>query len=87
MTTDGMSPFGLKAAYSPLPRDKAGFPNPHGESLGVFVRQMNIHQLYPGKNLDDLDLRLSKWFDQHLHLAKLRSSSRGFATSEKSRIV
>ncbi|KAI0100869.1 cytochrome P450 [Nemania sp. FL0031] len=83
MQSNGMSTSGLKAAYSPLPRDKTGFPNPHGEALGVFVRQMNIHQLYPGDNLDNLDVRVVKWFDEHLHIPEIRRTSHTFLTSEK----
>lgn len=76
MKSNGMSDAGLDATYGPQPKDKPGFPNPHGTSLGTYVRGMNKQQLYPGANLDMLDAQFLAWFDQELHLpALLRNSS------------
>ncbi|KAK8043460.1 cytochrome p450, partial [Apiospora rasikravindrae] len=81
MRYNGMSDAGIRKTYSPLSKDKAGFPNPHGESLGSFVRQMNIHQLYPGKNLDTLDSRFLTLLDQHLRPRVMQQASAKYAIS------
>ncbi|KAI5919907.1 putative cytochrome p450 [Camillea tinctor] len=61
----------IEAVYSPLPTDKAGFPNPQGESLGVLAQRMHAHQLHPGENLVVLQKQVQAWIDQHLSLADL----------------
>ncbi|ROT42880.1 putative cytochrome P450 oxidoreductase [Sodiomyces alkalinus F11] len=67
----GNSELSVKAMFTPLPKDKSGFPNPHGKSLGILFREMHIHQLFPGKHLDFLEDRFHEYFDEHLHLEKL----------------
>ncbi|KAK6854936.1 cytochrome p450 [Apiospora arundinis] len=71
----GNSDSAIKAMFTPLPKDKAGFPNPQGKALGILFRQMHIHQLFPGENLTFLEHRFYDFFDQHLTLEKLRETS------------
>lgn len=67
----GNSESSVQTMFTPLPKDKEGFPNPHGKSLGILFRQMHIHQLFPGKNLDFLENRFYDFFDKELHLQEL----------------
>ncbi|KAI3327514.1 cytochrome P450 [Ustulina deusta] len=67
----GNSEASVQAMFTPLPKDKEGFPNPHGKPLGILFRQMHIHQLFPGDNLTFLESRFYKFFDEHLHLSRL----------------
>jgi hypothetical protein len=62
----GNSEASVKAMYTPLPKDKEGFPNPHGKPLGILFREMHVHQLNPGKNLDFLEERFYANFCQYL---------------------
>lgn len=81
--TNGISEAGLKAAYADLPVDKPGFPNPHGKSLGgTLVRQMHIHQLYPGENLDQLEARFKAYFEEHLTISALRKACAPYLLSQ-----
>ena len=66
--TAGSSPFCVEAMYTPLPANKAGFPNPNAKPLATLARDMHIQQLYPGKHLDILGQRFDKFFDRHLHV-------------------
>lgn len=63
----------IKAVYTALPTDKAGFPNPQGESLGVLAQRMHAHQLQPGENLVTLQKQVQAWTNRHLSLADLAS--------------
>ncbi|KAK9415715.1 hypothetical protein SUNI508_10193 [Seiridium unicorne] len=56
----------VEAVANPLPRSKEGFPNPHGKPLVTLARDMHIHQLHPGEQLDDLERRFLRWFERHL---------------------
>ncbi|KAI1159807.1 putative cytochrome P450 oxidoreductase [Nemania serpens] len=67
----GNSEPSVKAMFTPLPKDKKGFPNPHGKPLGILFREMHIHQLYPGENLTSLETRFQEFFDVHLNLDKM----------------
>ncbi|KAI0965157.1 cytochrome P450, partial [Xylaria arbuscula] len=67
----GNSEPSVKAMFTPLSKDKEGFPNPHGKPLGILFRDMHIHQLYPGKNLTFLETRFHEYFDMYLHFDKL----------------
>lgn len=67
----GNSEPSVQAMFEPLPKDKQGFPNPHGKPLGILFRQMHIHQLFPGENLTFLETRFYEFFDKHLHMKKL----------------
>lgn len=67
----GNSEPSVEAMFTPLPKDKEGFPNPHGKSLGILFRQMHIHQLFPGENLNFLETRFYDFFDKHLQMEKL----------------
>ena len=62
----------VQAMYTPLPKDKDGFANPHGKPLATLARQMHIHQLYPGDNLDHLERQFRDWFVDHLRLDAVR---------------
>lgn len=47
---NGVTEAGIKAAYTDLPSDKAGFPNPLGQSLGgTLVRSMHNNNCIPGR--------------------------------------
>lgn len=70
---NGYSKPAVQASYTALPKDKAGFPNPMGVSFGVFVRQMHIHQLYPGDNLRLLENQFLHWFDGNLTIPALQA--------------
>jgi hypothetical protein len=61
----------VQVMYTPLPKDKAGFPNPHGKPLGTLARQMHIHQLYPGDNLDYLEQQFLDWVEPRLIMENL----------------
>ena len=70
----GNSKDSVQKMFSPLPKDKKGFPNPHGKPLGILFRQMHIHQLFPGENLTFLETRFYEFFDKHLHLKQLQQT-------------
>ncbi|KAI1330301.1 cytochrome P450 [Xylariaceae sp. FL0255] len=69
----GNSESCVKALFAPLPKDRngSGFPNPRGKPLGILFRDMHIHQLFPGDNLDFLELRFHRFFDENLKDKKL----------------
>lgn len=56
----------IKTMFTRLPKDKPGFPNPHGKSMGILFREMHIHQLFPGDNLTFLETSFHGFFDRHL---------------------
>ncbi|KAF7586369.1 hypothetical protein BBP40_009015, partial [Aspergillus hancockii] len=62
----------VQTMYNPLPKDKEGFPNPHGKPLATLARHMHMNQLYPGDNLDFLENRFMNWFDPRMTLDGLR---------------
>ncbi|KAI0449786.1 cytochrome P450 [Xylaria acuta] len=68
----GNSEQSVRAMFTPLSKEKKGFPNPHGKSLGILFREMHIHQLFPGENLDFLENRFYDFFDEHLRLDRLK---------------
>ncbi|KAI0394218.1 cytochrome P450 [Xylariaceae sp. FL0594] len=68
MRINGNNKSIIKAVYTSLPTDKTGFPNPHGESLGVLAQRMHAHQLHPGENLVLLQKQVNSWIDRHLSL-------------------
>ncbi|KJZ69547.1 hypothetical protein HIM_11060 [Hirsutella minnesotensis 3608] len=82
----GNSQAGVKAMFTPLAKDKEGFPNPHEKPLGLLFRQMHIHQLFPGENLDFLETRFYKFFKNHLELARI-SDTCPYAVSKSSEDV
>ncbi|KAL8651011.1 MAG: hypothetical protein Q9210_003494 [Variospora velana] len=67
LKTAGNTPSCVEAMYTPLPADKAGFPNPHGKPLATLARDMHLQQLYPGEYLDVLGQAFDRFFDPHLH--------------------
>ncbi|PYH93254.1 cytochrome P450 oxidoreductase [Aspergillus ellipticus CBS 707.79] len=62
----------IKATFTPLSRDKPGFPNPRGKSLATLVPQMPMHQLFPGDNLDFLEKQFLDCVTPRLNMAALR---------------
>jgi hypothetical protein len=62
----------VKTMYKPLSKDKPGFPNPHGKPLATLARQMHIHQLYPGDNLDFLEKQFLDWVEPRLTMDALK---------------
>lgn len=71
MRVNGNNEEVITAVYSALPTDKTGFPNHHGESLGVLAQRMHAHQLHPGNNLIALQKQVQAWINQHLSLSGL----------------
>ncbi|KAI1345675.1 putative cytochrome p450 [Xylaria sp. FL0043] len=61
----------IKTVYTALPTNKAGFPNPQGESLGQLAQRMHAHQLHPGENLVTLQKQVKNWLDRNLNLVYL----------------
>lgn len=72
MRTNGNSEDVIDRMYRALPVDKAGFPNPSGESLGVLAQKMHLHQLQPGHNLAALQDKAKTWIEKTLTLDELR---------------
>ncbi|KAL4943638.1 hypothetical protein BDV06DRAFT_221090 [Aspergillus oleicola] len=75
----GCSESCVQAMYNDLPKEKEGFPNPHGKPLGTLARQMHINQLYPGDNLDFLEKQFLDWIEPRMTMDRLRE--RPYATS------
>lgn len=77
MKATGLSEAAVDATFArSLPRDKEGFPNPKGLPFGSLVRQMHLHQLSPGENLQALECRLLAWFNHRLRIEELQKDSR-----------
>jgi hypothetical protein len=75
MRINGNNEYAIRTMYTPLPSNKPGFPNPHGESLGVLAQKMHIHQLHPGNNeLIHLQKKVRVWIDSNLTLSYLRKA-------------
>ncbi|KAK3937347.1 cytochrome P450 [Diplogelasinospora grovesii] len=68
MRCNGNDETTIKTVYSPLPSDKAGFPNPEGLSLGVLAQRMHVHQLHPGENMLVLQNKVRDWINRQLNL-------------------
>ncbi|CAI6341318.1 unnamed protein product [Periconia digitata] len=73
MRNNGNCPRVIKLMYSALPVDKRGFPNPHGESLGVMAQRMHIIQLHPNEKLVGLQHQTMNWIDTHLTMDMLKA--------------
>jgi Cytochrome P450 len=71
MRVCGSSEACVEAMFRPLPRDKEGFPNPHGKALARLSREIHIHQLFPGEGLDVLDARFAAFFKTNLRLEEM----------------
>ncbi|KJK74565.1 hypothetical protein H634G_10094 [Metarhizium anisopliae BRIP 53293] len=67
MRNNGNDEEAIKAVFTALPVDKAGFPNPRGESIGPLASVMHAHQLHPGANLAVLQDKVQKWLNCHVH--------------------
>ncbi|KAL4786384.1 cytochrome P450 oxidoreductase [Aspergillus varians] len=72
----------VQAMYADLPKEKAGFPNPHGKPLGTLARQMHINQLYPGDNLDFLEKQFLHWIEPRMNMDGLRECPYATAHAE-----
>ncbi|KAI1737525.1 putative cytochrome p450 [Xylaria scruposa] len=84
----GLSNEALESVFhTPLPKDKAGFPNPDGLALGYFVRDMHHEQLFPGRNLDILEEVMKDWFDSHLELTMLRKLCASYSSSTSEHFI
>lgn len=81
----GNSEISVQEMFKPLPKDKNGFPNPHGKPLGILFRDMHIQQLFPGANLTFLENRFRAFFIDNLNLDKLGQMP--YAIQEKSNAV
>ena len=76
MRVNGSTEHTIKNVYSRLPRDKPGFPNPDGLSLGVLAQKMHVHQLHPGENLLALQNKARTWINRELDFDLLSRSER-----------
>lgn len=56
----------IRSMFTPLAKDKAGFPNPNGKSLALLSRDIHLKQLWPGNNQTILVRKPMEWFDIHL---------------------
>ncbi|KAK8124368.1 cytochrome P450 oxidoreductase [Apiospora kogelbergensis] len=82
MKTNGNTDRAIQVMYDALPRNKRGFPNPQGESLGVLAQKMHIHQLHPGHdNLADLQKQVQAWISDNATLRTLQKTC-NYATSK-----
>lgn len=72
MKANGNSEDVIDRMYRDLPVDKAGFPNPSGESLGVLAQKMHVHQLQPGHNLAALQMKAKAWIEKTLNFDEMR---------------
>lgn len=82
MKTNGNTDSAIQVMYDALPRNKRGFPNPQGESLGVLAQKMHIHQLHPGHdNLADLQKQVQAWISDNATLRTLQKTC-NYATSK-----
>lgn len=87
MRTNGNSEHAISTMYADLPRDKAGFPNLQGESLGCLAQKMHIYQLHPGHgNLIHLQQKVRAWIDSRLNLDTFQRACH-YAVSQSSRHV
>ena len=87
LKTIGTSAFWVDAMYSPLPADKAGFPNPKSKPLATLARDMHLNQLYPGKYLDILAQAFDRFFNRHLDASHMLQSCAYARSSEDGAIL
>lgn len=73
MKTNGNNDHVIDIMYSALPINKRGFPNPHGESLGVLAQKIHVNQLYPSDNLVALQHQVKAWIDSYLTVDNLQT--------------
>ena len=71
----GSSAQSVKAMFSPMPTEKAGFPNPYGKPLGRLARELHTTQLYPGEHLSFLDGKFIESFGDQLDLEKMAEAN------------
>ncbi|KAI4214043.1 MAG: hypothetical protein LQ351_003447 [Letrouitia transgressa] len=83
----GSSPQSIKAMFSPLSPDKAGFPNPKGRPLGRLARDLHMNQLYPGENLTILGQRFRESFEDQLNYEKIAAKAPYCTVDEKGLVV
>ncbi|KAL9045028.1 MAG: hypothetical protein Q9214_001880, partial [Letrouitia sp. 1 TL-2023] len=83
----GSSPQSIKAMFTPMSSDKAGFPNPKGRPLGRLARDLHMNQLYPGENLTILGERFRESFEDQLDYEKIASKTPYCKADEKGLVV
>ncbi|KAG8420755.1 hypothetical protein J3458_002686 [Metarhizium acridum] len=84
MRNNGNGEEVIKTVYKALPIDKAGFPNPRGESIGRLASGMHAHQLHPGANLVVLQKKVQKWLNCHVHPKGICSNPTATSSGRKS---
>ncbi|KAI2626816.1 putative cytochrome p450 [Xylaria nigripes] len=80
MRKNGSDEKTIKTVFSPLPKEKPGFPNPDGVSLGALLAKMHMQQLHPGANMLVLQEKGRDWINDHLRLEALDAEC-AYATS------
>ncbi|KAI1841566.1 hypothetical protein JX265_004704 [Neoarthrinium moseri] len=83
----GNSRSAVKEMFKPLSKDKKGYPNPKEKPLGILFREMHIHQLFPGENLNFLEDRFYRFFYDQLENSELRKASYAIRKSSDITIV
>ncbi|KAI0506259.1 putative cytochrome p450 [Xylaria bambusicola] len=71
MRTNGSDEKTIQTVFSPLPKEKPGFPNPDGLSLGSLSAKMHTLQRHPGANMLVLQQKGCDWINAHLNLETL----------------
>ena len=80
MKACGSSKEVVRKMYQALDRDKQGFPNPHGKPLATLARELHIHQLFPGEQLEYLGNKFIAYFEENLDLTMI-ARERFYASS------
>lgn len=84
MRNNGNGEEAIRAVFTALPVDKAGFPNPRGESIGRLASVMHAHQLHPGANLAVLQDKVQKWLNYHVHPKEICAKPTATSSGRKS---
>ncbi|KID94729.1 Cytochrome P450, partial [Metarhizium majus ARSEF 297] len=87
MRNNGNGEEAIRAVFTALPVDKAGFPNPRGESIGRLASVMHAHQLHPGANLAVLQDKVQKWLNYHVHPKEICAKPTATLSGRKSVVV
>ncbi|KAJ3579981.1 hypothetical protein NPX13_g573 [Xylaria arbuscula] len=80
MRTNGGDEETIQTVFTPLPKEKPGFPNPDGLSLGALLAKMHTLQLHPGAKLLVLQEKGCGWINTHLTRESMEKEC-GYAVS------
>ncbi|KAI1262299.1 putative cytochrome P450 [Xylariaceae sp. FL1019] len=71
MKKNGSDEKTINSIFAPLSKEKSGFPNPDGLSLGALAGKMHTQQLHPGPNMMNLQRVGADWINSRLRLDAL----------------